>query len=226
MAVRVSLAWLWITTNPSKKEALQRLATALASLIMSPQVISRALSEATSKELLNCVWPCFGGGATANFIVKLIGSADVSSMGLCTLITVKYLPGASVFPTGRPQTNFALYRIGVCGSSSIWPSLNEAQCSSSLGAAAGAVPLPPQPDVDGIWAAAWSAGSTSAGVAAGCVWRKRAAPPATCGAACEVPEKVLVAVSFAMPAERMLTPGAKSLRQVPKLEKLAPASVA
>src|SRR5262249_57201921 len=145
MTVTSSSAWLWITTNPSQKEALQRLATPLASLIMSAQVISRTLSEATSKELLNCVWPCFGGGATANFIVKLIGSADVSSMGLCTLMTVKYLPGASVFPTGRPQTNFALYRIGVCGSSSIWPSLNEPQCSSSFGDPAPALPMPPQP---------------------------------------------------------------------------------
>src|SRR3954452_11746392 len=164
MAVTSSSAWLSITTNPSQKEALQRLAP-LDSLIISPQEISRTLSEATSKELLNWVWPCFGGGATANFIVKLIGSADASSMGLCTLMTVKYLPGASVFPTGWPQTNFALYSIGVCGSPSIWPSLNEPQCSSSFGDPSPALPMPPQPGVDAISAAAWIAASTSAGVA-------------------------------------------------------------
>src|SRR3954452_24986805 len=111
MAVTSSSAWLSITTNPSQKEALQRLAP-LDSLIISPQEISCTLSEATSKELPNCVWPCCCGGATANFIVKLIGSADASSMGLCTLMTVKYLPGASVFPTGWPQTNFARYSMG------------------------------------------------------------------------------------------------------------------
>ena len=104
--------------------------------------------------------------------------------------------------------------------------VDEPQCSSSFGDPAPALPMPPQPGVDATSAAAWIAASTSAGVAAGSVWRKRAATPATCGAACEVPEKVLVAVSFAMPAERMLTPGAKRSRQVPKFEKLARASVA
>jgi hypothetical protein len=47
----------------------------------------------------------------------------------------------------------------------------------------------------------------------------RAAAPATCGVAMDVPLMVLVAVSLVNQAEVMFTPGAKLSRQVPKLEK-------
>src|SRR6266511_45284 len=46
----------------------------------------------------------------------------------------------------------------------------------------------------------------------------RAAAPATCGVAIEVPLMVLVAVSLVIQDEVMLTPGAKMSTQVPKLE--------
>ena len=59
---------------------------------------------------------------------------------------------------------------------------------------------------------------TVAGEAVVFVSRKSAATPATCGAAIEVPEIVLVAVSLVLQEEVMLEPGAKMSRQVPKLE--------
>src|SRR5437879_8041188 len=86
--------------------------------------------------------------------------------------------------------------------------------------------MPAHPAVVATLSELWIAVHTSAGVAAGCVSRKRAATPATCGVAWEVPEKMLVAVSLALPAERMLTPGAKRSRQVPKFEKPARVSLA
>jgi hypothetical protein len=56
---------------------------------------------------------------------------------------------------------------------------------------------------------------TVAGEAPEFVSRNSAATPATCGAAIEVPEMVLVAVSLVLHAEVMLEPGAKMSRQVP-----------
>ena len=59
---------------------------------------------------------------------------------------------------------------------------------------------------------------TCDGVAAGFVSRNKAATPATCGDAIDVPEIVLVAVSLVLHAEVMLLPGAKMSTQVPKFE--------
>ena len=47
----------------------------------------------------------------------------------------------------------------------------------------------------------------------------RAAAPATCGAAIEVPLLTSVAVSLGYEAERIFSPGAKISRQLPKLER-------
>jgi hypothetical protein len=52
-----------------------------------------------------------------------------------------------------------------------------------------------------------------------------AAAPATCGVAIEVPLIVFVAVLLLYQADVMLTPGAMMSTQVPKLEKLAAASL-
>lgn len=65
--------------------------------------------------------------------------------------------------------------------------------------------------------------ATSAGVAAGWSWRKRAAAPETCGAAMDVPLLDVVAVSLALesettPVNRPSPPGAYTSRQGPKLE--------
>ena len=66
---------------------------------------------------------------------------------------------------------------------------------------------------------------TVAGDAVGFVSRNRAATPATCGVAIDVPEMVLVAVSLVRQAEVMLLPGAKMSTQVPKFENDERASV-
>jgi len=66
---------------------------------------------------------------------------------------------------------------------------------------------------------------TCAGVAVGFVSRNKAATPATCGDAIEVPEIVLVAVSLVLQADVMLLPGAKMSTQVPKFENDERASV-
>ena len=66
---------------------------------------------------------------------------------------------------------------------------------------------------------------TVAGDAVGFVSKKRAATPATCGVAIEVPEIVFVAVSLVFQDEVMLEPGAKMSTHVPKLEKDERASV-
>jgi hypothetical protein len=50
------------------------------------------------------------------------------------------------------------------------------------------------------------------------VSRNRAAIPATCGAAMEVPERVSDALLLVLVAERMLRPGANKSTQTPKLE--------
>jgi hypothetical protein len=55
-------------------------------------------------------------------------------------------------------------------------------------------------------------------VAVGLAARWRAAAPATCGVAIDVPLIVLVAESPVCHAEAMLEPGAKMSRQEPKLE--------
>ena len=60
---------------------------------------------------------------------------------------------------------------------------------------------------------------TAAGVADGCAESSSAAAPATCGAAMEVPEMVLVAVGDVYQAEVMPEPGAKTSRHEPQLEK-------
>ena len=52
-----------------------------------------------------------------------------------------------------------------------------------------------------------------------------AAAPATCGLAIDVPLSVAVEVLLGMYAEKMLDPGAKMSRHVPKFEKLERASV-
>ena len=57
-----------------------------------------------------------------------------------------------------------------------------------------------------------------AGVAVASALSSRAATPATCGAAIEVPEIVAVAVVEVYQSDVMLEPGAKMSRQVPKLE--------
>src|SRR6266511_1181226 len=59
---------------------------------------------------------------------------------------------------------------------------------------------------------------TCCGVKPGLAAATRAAAPATCGVAIEVPLMVLVAVSLVIQDEVMLTPGAKMSTQVPKLE--------
>ena len=59
---------------------------------------------------------------------------------------------------------------------------------------------------------------TVAGVAVGVALRTRAAAPATCGAAIEVPLIVAVAVLLVLHADVMPWPGAKRSVQVPKLE--------
>ena len=66
---------------------------------------------------------------------------------------------------------------------------------------------------------------TVAGDAVGFVSKNRAATPATCGVAIEVPEIVFVAVSLVFQDEVMLEPGAKMSTHVPKLEKDERASV-
>ena len=66
---------------------------------------------------------------------------------------------------------------------------------------------------------------TVAGDAVGFVSKNRAATPATCGVAIEVPEIVFVAVSLVFQDEVMLEPGAKISTHVPKLEKDERASV-
>ena len=58
-----------------------------------------------------------------------------------------------------------------------------------------------------------------AGDAPGLDCRIRAATPATCGDAIEVPLSVAVAVSLETHAERMLEPGAKMSTTLPKFEK-------
>ena len=74
-------------------------------------------------------------------------------------------------------------------------------------------------------ALSFNALSTAAGVAEGFASRYRAATPATCGAAIEVPLIVFVAVLLVYHAEVMLEPGAKMSTQVPMLEKEERASV-
>jgi hypothetical protein len=59
---------------------------------------------------------------------------------------------------------------------------------------------------------------TAAGCAAGTEERYRAAAPATCGAAMDVPLMVAVAVAEEIPAETMEEPGANRSRQSPKFE--------
>ncbi len=49
----------------------------------------------------------------------------------------------------------------------------------------------------------------------------RAAAPATCGAAMEVPESVAVAVGLSIAADRIPTPGAKTSTQGPRFENQA-----
>lgn len=63
------------------------------------------------------------------------------------------------------------------------------------------------------------ADDTSAGVRAGFCDKAKAATPATCGAAIDVPDIVRVAVSDECPADTMLDPGANTSRQEPKFEK-------
>ena len=57
---------------------------------------------------------------------------------------------------------------------------------------------------------------TVAGDADGLLCRNRAATPATCGDAIEVPLSVAVAVSLAFDADKMLEPGAKISTTLPK----------
>ncbi len=59
----------------------------------------------------------------------------------------------------------------------------------------------------------------------GLLWRNRAATPATCGVAIDVPLSVAVAVSLVSQADRMLEPGAKISTTLPKLENDDRASV-
>jgi len=66
---------------------------------------------------------------------------------------------------------------------------------------------------------------TVAGDAPGLVSKNRAATPATCGVAIEVPEIVFVAVSLVFQDEVMLEPGAKTSTHVPKFENDERASV-
>ena len=74
-------------------------------------------------------------------------------------------------------------------------------------------------------AADTSACLTCAGVAVGVFSRTRAAAPATCGDAIEVPSMVLVAVVLVDQAEVMALPGAKIETQDPKFENEERASV-
>ena len=67
-------------------------------------------------------------------------------------------------------------------------------------------------------AAVTRASRTWVGVRALFAPRRRAAAPATCGEAMDVPLMVFVAVDDVYHAERMLEPGAKMSRQVPKFE--------
>ena len=60
---------------------------------------------------------------------------------------------------------------------------------------------------------------TLAGEAVRLFWRNRAATPATCGVAIDVPLMVFVAVSLVDHADVMLDPGAKMSTTLPKLEK-------
>jgi hypothetical protein len=57
--------------------------------------------------------------------------------------------------------------------------------------------------------------ATALGDLVGLLCRYKAATPATCGAAIDVPLIVKVAVSLVCQAEMMLTPGAKRSRQLP-----------
>jgi len=59
---------------------------------------------------------------------------------------------------------------------------------------------------------------TVAGDAPGLLCRNRAATPATCGDAIDVPLSVAVAVSLDNQADNMLEPGAKMSTTLPKLE--------
>ena len=59
---------------------------------------------------------------------------------------------------------------------------------------------------------------TVAGDEPGLLWRIRAATPATCGLAIDVPLKVAVAVSLVRQADTMLEPGAKTSTTLPKFE--------
>jgi hypothetical protein len=59
---------------------------------------------------------------------------------------------------------------------------------------------------------------TAAGEAVRLLWRNRAATPATCGAAIDVPLRVAVAVSLVRHVDRMLDPGAKMSTTLPKFE--------
>ena len=70
-----------------------------------------------------------------------------------------------------------------------------------------------------------SAVITCAGEADVAADKYRAASPATCGAAIDVPDKVAEAVVEVMPAETIPEPGAKRSRQLPKFEYDARASV-
>ncbi len=64
-------------------------------------------------------------------------------------------------------------------------------------------------------AAALRPAHTAAGLSVGCVASHRAAAPATCGVAIDVPEMVLVAVSLVFHDDVMFSPGAKMSVQVP-----------
>src|SRR5262245_30656704 len=66
---------------------------------------------------------------------------------------------------------------------------------------------------------------TCAGDEPGAPCRTRAATPATCGAAIDVPLSVAVAVSFVKYDERIAEPGAKTSTTEPKFENDARASV-
>ena len=63
------------------------------------------------------------------------------------------------------------------------------------------------------------------GLAPVLLWRNKAAAPATCGEAIEVPLIVFVPVLLVYQAEVIELPGAKISRQVPKFEYEARASV-
>jgi hypothetical protein len=64
-----------------------------------------------------------------------------------------------------------------------------------------------------------SVAATSPGDSQGFSCSTRAAAPATCGAAMEVPLNMAVSVSLVCEAEVIASPGAKISRQLPKLEK-------